>query len=303
MQHRLLCVLAVSPVVVSAQTPAPGPGDLRRILDDRDGNLTALAQQMLGANGGNQLFYLPTRDQPATPENWGFDFEDVEFASADGTKLHGWFLPARGSARGTVVFSHGNAGSLGHHLGFAMWMVEAGYQVFMYDYRGFGKSGGGVDRRGMIHDVRAAFDYVSARADVDSNKLVSYGHSLGGAKSITALAENPVEGLRAVIVDGAFSSYQGMAKIIGGQLGANLVTDEWAPKDFVGKLPPVPLLVVHGAEDEVVPISHGRELFEAAKQPKTIFEVKNGRHGDALSRDNGAYRKRLIEWLGATLEG
>ncbi len=303
----MIGLFMASLAAVSAQAPAPAPlaeGELREVLEDRSGDLTLLAQRMLGAKGGNHLFYLPTRDQPATPGKWGFRFEDVDFTSEDGTRLHGWFLPARGAKPlGTVVFSHGNAGSLGHHIGFVMWLVEANYNVFMYDYRGFGKSGGGVDRRGMLDDVRAAFNYVATRADVDPDRLISYGHSLGGSKSITALAEKPVRGLRAVIIDGAFSSYQSMARIVGGQLGANLVTDEWAPKDFVEKLAPVPLLVIHGALDEVVPITQGRELFKAAKQPKTLFEVQSGRHGDALSRDGGAYRKRMIDWLNQTLEG
>jgi alpha-beta hydrolase superfamily lysophospholipase len=90
-----------------------------------------------------------------------------------------------------IVFSHGNTGSIGHHLGFVIWLVDAGYNVLMYDYRGFGKSGGMVDRRGMVNDVKAAFTYTSSRADVDAGNLVSYGHSLGGAKSVTAIGESP----------------------------------------------------------------------------------------------------------------
>ena len=155
----------------------------------------------------------------------------------------------------------------------------------------------------MINDVKAAFAYARRRPDIDAARLVSYGHSLGGAQSITALGESPVKGLRAIVIDGAFASYQAMARIIGGQLGASLVTDELAPRDFVKKLTPVPLLVVHGLLDEVVPFSQGRELFEAAGQPKTLFEVKTGRHGTALSDDGGAYRKKMIAWLDEVMRG
>jgi fermentation-respiration switch protein FrsA (DUF1100 family) len=290
-----------------AETPAPSqllPENLRAVLDDPNGDLAQAAKGILGPKGGNQLFYFPTRDQPATPATWGFKFENIDFKSADGTPLHGWFIPARGGkCKATVVFSHGNAGSIGHHLGFVTWLAEAGYNVLMYDYRGFGKSGGNVDRRGMINDVKAAFSYAGRRADVDSKRLVSYGHSLGGAKSVTALGEAPVKGLRAVVIDGAFASYQTMAKVMGGQLGASLVSDELAPKDFVQKLSPVPLLVVHGTRDEVVPVSQGRQLYENARQPKTLFEVKTGRHGDSLSRDNGAFRKRMLVWLDEQMDG
>lgn len=285
--------------VLAEEMPRPAPLDPVDPAGQAAGTARP-ASPSFPPGAGNRLFYLPTRDEPATPATWGFRYEDVRFTSKDGTPLHGWMIRAKTrKTLGTVVFSHGNAGSIGHHLGFVMWLAEAGYQVFTYDYRGFGKSGGAVDRRGMIDDVRAAFDCVAARADVDPRCLISYGHSLGGAKSVTALGETPVKGLRAVIVDGAFASYRTMARVVGGQLGESVVSDELAPRDYVAKLSPVPLLVVHGARDEVVPVAQGRELFAKAREPKTLFEVAAGRHGDALARDQGAFRKRMLSWLAA----
>lgn len=285
-------------VAQQASTPMGLEQMRNEILRNPNGEVARQAEQVLGKNGGNKLFYFPTHDEPATPKTWGFNYEDVTFKSADGTPLHGWFIPGHGKLRkGTVVFSHGNAGSVGHHLGFILWMADAGYNVLMYDYRGFGKSGGIVDRRGILDDVKAAFAYVKSRPDIDQNKLVSYGHSLGGAKSVTALAETPVKGLRAVVIDGAFASYLAMARFVGGQLGERLVSDEWAPKDFVEKLAPTPLLVVHGTVDEVVPYSQGKLLFDRAAQPKTLFEVKGGHHGDSLYLNQGTYRKKMLSWL------
>lgn len=267
-------------------------------------DLSKLAEVLLGKHGGNQLFYFPTHDVPATPKSWGYKYEDVDFKSKDGTKLHAWFLPVQGTkAKATVVFSHGNTGSIGHHLGFVMWFVDAGYNVLTYDYRGFGQSGGKVDRRGMLDDVRAAFDYVRKRPDVNGERLISYGHSIGGAKSLAALGEEPVKGLRAVITDAAFASYLAMAQTLAGQVGANLVTDEWAPKDAIHKISPVPLLIIHGSKDDVVPVAQGRLLFKTAREPKTLFEVKDGHHGDALVCNHGAYRKKLLAWLDETLKG
>ncbi len=287
---------------LEAQTPDTKPRlsaeEIQRLLVDRNGEPSELGKTLLGGGNANRLFYFPTHDEPATPAKWGYRFENVAFKSTDGTDLHGWFMPTKEKVpKGTIVFSHGNAGSLGHHIGFVMWLVEAGYQVFMYDYRGFGKSGGKLDRRGMIEDVKGAFAYVAGRKDVDSRRLVSYGHSLGGAKSVAALAEKQVEGLRAVVIDGAFASYRSMARVVGGELGANLITDEFSPKDCIGKISGTSLLVIHGDRDPVVPVSQGKELFDLAKEPKTLFEVKDGGHGDTLSRDNGAYRKRMLEWL------
>lgn len=100
--------------------------DIQRMLNDENSELSKLKRQIIGEGDTNRFFYFPTRDQPATPENSGFAYEDVNFNSADGTKLHGWFLkPKTDKPKGTVVFSHGNAGSLGHHLGFVTWLAEA----------------------------------------------------------------------------------------------------------------------------------------------------------------------------------
>lgn len=299
--------LGILPVVAAAichqahaQDGAPKLSieQVERFLEESDINVDGLAGKFLGNRDTNRLFYFPTRDQPATPAKWGLKFEDIDFKSTDGTKLHGWFMPARGGQpKGTVVFSHGNAGSIGHHLGFVMWLVEARYQVFMYDYRGFGKSGGETDRQGMVEDVKAAFGYVSGRKDVDTTKLVSLGHSLGGAKSLAAISEQPVKGLRAIVIDGTFASYQAMARLVGGDLGAKLINDDFSPRTCIGKITETPLLVVHGDQDQVVPIAQGKELFELANEPKTLFEVKGGTHGNSLARDQGAYRKRMLAWL------
>lgn len=278
--------------------------EIREAANPRNGDLSNLARMLAGKKGGNHLFYIPTHDEPATPAKWGYKFDNVTFASSDGTPLHGWFMPAKGKkSKGTIVFSHGNAGAIGHHLGFTMWLIEGGYNVLMYDYRGFGKSGGEVDRRGMIDDVKAAFAYIGTRRDIDQTRLVSFGHSLGGAKSVTALGESAVPGLRAIIIDGTFSSYRSMARVVAGQLGADLVTDELSPIGFVSKLPEVPFLVVHGKKDEVVPFSQGKSLFDGAHEPKTLFAVEDGTHGGSLYQNNGAYRKKLLAWLDEKVAG
>lgn len=302
MKPLLIFAWLLSALFLNAQTATERKpitlDDIQRMLKDENSELSKLKRDIIGQGDTNRFFYFPTHDQPATPARWGYFYEDVNFNSADGTKLHGWFLKAKTQKpKGTVVFSHGNAGSLGHHLGFVMWLAEAGYQVFMYDYRGFGKSGGVLNRDGMIQDVKAAFLYVSGRKDVQKDKIISYGHSLGGAKSVAALAELKPQGLKAIVIDGAFSSYQSMAKLVAGDLGAELISDEFSPKDCISKISGTPLLVVHGQKDQVVPFSQGKQLYDLANEPKTLFEVEGGTHGDSLSRDQGAYRKKMLSWL------
>ncbi|MGJ8695100.1 MAG: alpha/beta hydrolase [Verrucomicrobiaceae bacterium] len=259
----------------------------------------ALAERLLGENGGNRFFYYPTEKGLYEPGEFGYKYEEVTFKSEDGTKLHGWFLPAHGmkKAKGTVVFSHGNAGAVGYHLGFITWAINGGYNVLLYDYRGYGKSEGEVDRKGIVQDVRAAFAYVKTRSDVDPGRLISFGHSLGGAKSIAALGEKAVEGVRGVISFAGFSSYKEMATKVGGEFGGRMVSDELAPRDYVAKLSPVPLLLVHGQVDAVVPVEQARELFQKAREPKTLLEIEEGGHNGALRMKKDEGVKKVLAWM------
>ena len=282
---------------VSGQSDAKG-AETRE--SDRVEQLSRLAESFLGENGGNRFFYFPTKDQPYTPAKYGYKYEDVFFKSSDGTRLHGWFMPSTKGvelAKGTVVFSHGNTGSLAHHLGFVDWLMRSNYNVLLYDYRGFGRSDGKASRKGIIEDVQAAFSYIHTRKDVDASKIVSFAHSLGGAKSIVALALKPVKGVRAVIVHGTFASYRDMARQKAGELGAKLTSDELSAIDYVKKLAPVPMLFIHGENDNIVPFSQGLKLFEKAEGPKTLFRVPNGLHSNSLRLNRLEYRKKMLMWL------
>ena len=261
--------------------------------------LTSVLEKLMGKNGGDRLFYFPTKTAPDLPTKFGILFDDVNFESEDKTNLHGWFLkPKNGSKiKGTVVFHHGNAGSMGYHLPFVTWMVKAGYQVLMYDYRGYGKSGGDIKRKGLIEDTRAAINYAKTRKDVDGKKIISYGHSLGGAKSLAGLGERMIPGVRGVISFAGFASYEDMARKFAGQTGADLVTDDHSPRDLVEKISPVPILIVHGDKDRTVPLEQGELLFKKAKEPKTIFRIPDGGHTRALWMNNGQYRERVLAWM------
>ncbi len=277
---------------------------LEKLLADESGEIAGLAEAVLGKNGGDKLFYFPMRDLRWTPEDYELEYEDVRFGSGDGTELHGWFIPAAGGAgeaEATVVFSHGNAGNVSYHLEFVAWLPPRGYNVLLWDYRGFGRSAGEVSRRGLVEDVSAAFEYVRSRDDIDRSRLVSFSHSIGGTKALAALGARPVEGLRAVITDAAFSSYRNIARRKAGAVGAKLVSDELSPIGHVDKIAPVPLLLVHGTGDAIIPIAEGEALFAKAGEPKTFLRVEGGRHDDSLSRNGGEYRDKVLEWLEGVL--
>lgn len=271
-------------------------GDL---LKKGEGKVTELLGDYLGEEGGDRLFYYPTKKSPHLPKIYGLKEEDVYFKTKDGFKLHGWFFNPKGVAKpkGTIVYSHGNSGAVGYHLFFVAWMIEAGYQVLLYDYRGFGKSEGEPTREGLIEDVRAAFAYVKTRKDVDAKRLISWGHSLGGAKSFAALGGERVKGLRAAVSYAGFASYQDMARRVAGEVGAGLVNDRLSARDYVGGLSPAHVLVIHGDEDVVVPVEQAEILFRNAKEPKTFFRIEGGGHTTALYRNEGEYRQKVLGWL------
>ncbi len=275
-----LCLLApLSLVSCAAETDLP----------------TAVALGLMGKAGGDRLFYYPTKDAPFTPAKYGYKYEDVAFTASDGVKLHGWWMPAK-SAKATVVYSHGNAGSLPHHFVFVHWLVDAGYNVMMYDYRGYGKSGGKVSKQGIVEDAKAAFRYTAAREDVDG--IISFGHSLGGAKSIAALAEAAPTKLKAVLVDSSFASYKDMAERVAGPRARKVVTDTFEPYVYIKKLPEgTPILVVHGSDDSTIPFSQAEKLVAAANPPKRLMRVEGGDHVNCFFVEDGEYRAKLLRWM------
>ena len=262
---------------------------------------TAIAVGFLGESGGDRLFYFPTKDAAFTPAKYGYRYQDVTFTASDGIKLHGWWIPAKKkSAKATVVYSHGNAGSLPHHFVFVYWLVDAGYNVMMYDYRGYGKSGGEISKVGIVEDAKAAYLYTSERPDVDG--IISMGHSLGGAKSIAALAELAPKDLKAVVVDSTFASYRDMAERVAGPRARKVVSDTFEPYVYIKKLPEnTPFLVVHGSDDSTIPFAQAEKLFTAANQPKKLMWVDGGDHVNCFFVDDGKYRAQLLRWMDQAL--
>src|SRR5512145_1917489 len=135
-----------------------------------------------GCVGG--MFYYPDQEVYDTPDRHGLKYEDVTFPSRDGTSLSGWFIPAVGPPKGTVVHFHGNAQNMTSHFGFVSWLPSRGFNLFVFDYRGYGKSAGRPERQGIYEDSLAALDYIATRPGIDHDRLVVLGQSLGGANAI-----------------------------------------------------------------------------------------------------------------------
>ena len=251
-------------------------------------------------------FYYPDRVVYSTPDSVGLPFEKVSFTSADGTLLAGWFIPAVGypnpkAAKGTVVHFHGNAQNMTAHWRFVAWLPQRGFNTFVFDYRGYGASLGSPEPKGVFEDSNAALDYIRKRADVDPTRLLVLGQSLGGTNAIAAVGAGNRAGVKAIAIDSTFYSYSSIAndKIFGAGM---LVDDTYSADRYIASLAPIPLLLLHGSADAVVPYAHSRKLFDKAREPKTLMTVEGGGHIEAFTQRFGTqYQDAVLEFFGAAI--
>lgn len=246
-------------------------------------------------------FYFPDRINYDSPQRVDLAYEEVFFESADGTCLWGWFIPARGAqhpgkTKGTVIHMHGNAQNMTAHWQFAQWIPDREYNLFVFDYRGFGKSQGSPDPKGIFEDAIAALDYLRNRTDIPTGKLYIFGQSLGGMLAIAASAASP-DGVCAVLAEApAYSYAMWMNDRLAGQ--GNHLDDTYCAGPYVKTLSPIPLLLIHGTSDRVVPYSHSLRLFEEAHAPKKLVTIEQGEHVDAMTdRYDSRYQNMMMDFF------
>jgi len=254
---------------------------------------------VLSALGGllllfeTRFIYFPSRAHEATPAGLGLPSEEVLFTAEDGVRLHGWFLPVRG-ARWTVLLSHGNAGNISHRLDRTLFLqTRLGASVLLYDYRGYGRSEGSPDEPGTYRDARAAYRYLVERRRVPPERLVLFGESLGSAVSLDLALAHPAA---ALILEAPFTSVPAMARTTIFFPLAPFVRTRYDNLEKVGRLQ-MPLLVLQGDHDEVVPFAQGRRLFEAAPGPKRFFAIPGAGHNDAFLVGGDAYWQTIADFL------
>jgi fermentation-respiration switch protein FrsA (DUF1100 family) len=295
--------------------PAPGPGArLARAAAKRVviyGLLLMLSGVLVNIFGwADRLFFVPDRIVYEVPDK-SLPYEAVSFPSRDQTKLAGWFFTAAGHAKGTVVHVHGNAANISNHFRAIVFLPPSEYNVLEFDYRGYGDSEGKPSRKGCLDDVHAAIDYVKGRKDVDPDKIVLFGQSMGGAYALVAAAERPE--VKAVVAEAAFTSHRAIAAAV---LRRNPVTwpfawflpglalgGEYAPIDSVDRIAPRPLLLAHGTADPLIPYAMSEELYARAKEPKRLHPIPGGEHlhiPDAKA--DAAYESAIVAFFNEALK-
>lgn len=241
-----------------------------------------------------RMLYLadvPGRALAATPADLGVRYEDVRIASDDGVSLHGWFIA--GESPRVLLFFHGNAGNISHRLDSIRQFLDLGLSVFIIDYRGYGQSEGTVSEAGLNRDAEAAWHYLTVTRGVKPSEIVIFGRSLGGAvAALLAARQRPL----ALIVESSFTSVPDAAGEIYWWLPVRWLSRlSHATRDYVRDVN-CPVLVVHSRDDEIIPFQHGREIYAAAGEPRTLLELRGG-HNDAFLRDEQAYRQGLQSFL------
>lgn len=238
------------------------------------------------------IIFFPDPDLIATPADFGLEYEEVFFLTEDKVKLHGWWVPKPGAP--TLLWFHGNAGNISHRLENLKLLHElTGVQVFIFDYREYGRSEGRISREGTFKDALAAYRHVVESRGIPPQKLVLFGRSLGTALATDLAVKHPCGVL---ILESPFTNSQDMARLY-----APFLFD-WRPRvpfDNLGKIGQVkvPVMVVHGDRDEVIPVDMGRRVFEAAPEPKELYVIPGAHHNDTYEVGGAEYFARLKAFI------
>ena len=240
------------------------------------------------------IFYpnMPGGALTATPREIGLDYEDVDFSASDGVRLHGWFVPAL-NARETVLFFPGNAGNISHRLESISLFHRLGLNVFIIDYRGYGRSEGSISEHGSYLDAEGAWSWLVNTRGLPADEIVVFGRSLGGAVATWLAQRHPPA---ALILESTFTSVPAMAKRFYPFLPVRLITRfHYDSLARVGELT-CPLLVAHSRDDEIIPYQEGRLLFDAANEPKRFLNIRGG-HNDGFLVSGPPYEAGLRAFI------
>jgi uncharacterized protein len=242
----------------------------------------------------DQLIFVPSKYPEGDWRPQGLGQEEVALQSADGTKLHGWYVPCQ-NPRAFILFCHGNAGNITDRVEILRELRDVvGAAVFIFDYRGYGQSEGSPNEAGVAADARAARRWLADRAKVAERQIVVMGESLGGAVAVDVAADG---GARGLILESTFSSLGDVAAYhfpwlpVGFFLHTKLNSAERI-KAYHG-----PLLQTHGDDDHIVPYPFGRRLFEAANEPKQFITVAGAEHNQPRDREYYVQLRMFVESL------
>lgn len=219
--------------------------------------------------------------------------EDIWFQSSDGTKLFGWYVE-NAATSAVVLWCHGNAGNIIHRLENLRELYRLGLSVFLFDYRGYGRSQGSPSEEGLYQDALGAYDQLTRTRLIRPERIVLFGRSLGAAVAVEVASHKLAAGL---ILESSFPSIEAVARFHYGGLPVHWLLG--AEFRLIDRLPhlSLPKLIVHGDQDEIIPLELGRQVFEAAKPPKTFYVIKGADHNNMYHVGGEPYFHRFTEFV------
>ncbi|MGZ3746319.1 MAG: alpha/beta hydrolase [Pseudobdellovibrionaceae bacterium] len=259
---------------------------------------------IFGLGACSSLLYFPSQGQYYDPAKIPLQYEDLFITNSKGQKIHAWYFHSQGVSKGTFLFFHGNAENLTSHFISLSWLPAHGYSYLIFDYPGYDKSEGIPSPESTVDTGKDVLRWLAKNKE--PGPLYIYGQSLGGNIALRVCLEMKNEiPLKAIIIDGSFASYKGVGRAVLAKspltwilqpLSYLVLSDRYAPQD-IGQLSPIPLLVIHGEKDPVIPVSEGKKLYAKAKEPKRLWLLPKAYHGDSFFTEDGLYRQKLLDYL------
>ena len=223
--------------------------------------------------------------------------EEVWFQAADGARLFGWYVEAQAD-RPVILWCHGNAGNIINRLENLRELYRIGLSVFIFDYRGYGRSQGRPSEEGLYQDALGAHDYLTRTRMILPERIVLFGRSLGAAVAGELAVQKPAAGL---ILESSFPSIEAVAKFHYGGVPVHWLLG--ADFKLIDRLPQLSLLklIIHGDKDDIIPLELGRQVFEAAKPPKSFYVIPGADHNNTYQIGGAAYFRRCAEFVQAAI--
>jgi len=239
----------------------------------------------------HRSLYFPTKEIECLPSVINLSYEDVYVDTDDGIKLHAWFIPAKDS-KYTLLFCHGNGGNISHRIEKIDILNKLGLNVFIFDYRGYGKSTGRPSEQGFYKDTETIYNYLVSKRRIDPEDIILYGESLGGAVAVDLATGKKV---KALITESTFTSTKDVARELYPLFPAFIL---WSKFDSFAKIKEIniPKLIMHSKDDDIIPFSQSIKLFDQAPEPKKHITL-TGSHNDCFLDSGALYASGIHDFL------
>jgi len=240
------------------------------------------------------MIFFPVNTLHESPRSWGMEFENVMIPTDDGLRLHAWYIPQKDATK-TLLFFHGNAGNISHRGESLKIFHDLGLNILIFDYRGYGQSEGKPNEAGLYIDAKAAWDHLTRTRGIRDQDIIIFGRSLGGVIAAQLASQTSPSG---IILESTFSSAKAMAREMFPILSYIVpVRFDFETEEYI-KAVNCPVLVIHSSDDNIIPYTLGRTVYDAANQPKQWLDIK-GDHNNGFLQSQPQYQQALENFIGS----